>query len=133
MHRLSDLGAVVTHAAHGTSQEGFDAEWRGVDILTVDGDMVNRCEVFDEADLDAALAKFEELSRRHRGWKTRQAKWVTASWRISRRAIGTPWQRSWPMASPMTIAVGWWMRESDMVETPRSQTCVPSPSVGRRT
>ena len=25
--------------------------------------MVNRCEVFNEADLDAALAKFEELSR----------------------------------------------------------------------
>ena len=25
--------------------------------------MVNRCEVFDEADLDAALARFEELSR----------------------------------------------------------------------
>ena len=28
VHRLSDLGAVVTHAAHGTSQEGFEAEWR---------------------------------------------------------------------------------------------------------
>ena len=28
VHRLSDLGAVVTHAARGTSQEGFDAEWR---------------------------------------------------------------------------------------------------------
>ena len=25
--------------------------------------MVNRCEVFDEADLDAALARFEQLSR----------------------------------------------------------------------
>ena len=63
VHRLSDLGAVCTHVAHGFSQEGFDAEWRGVDLLTVDGDMVKRCEVFDEADLDAALAKFEELSR----------------------------------------------------------------------
>ena len=31
--------------------------------MTVDGDLVNRCEVFDEADLDAALARFEELSR----------------------------------------------------------------------
>ncbi len=62
VHRLSDLGAVCTHAAHGVSREGFDAEWRGVDLLTVEGDMVNRCEVFDEADLDAALAKFEQLS-----------------------------------------------------------------------
>ena len=46
-----------------TSQEGFDAEWRGVDLLTVEGDMVNRCEVFDEADIDAAIARFDELSR----------------------------------------------------------------------
>ena len=44
---------------HGTSQEGFDAEWRGIDVLTVDGDLVNRSELFDEADLDAALARFE--------------------------------------------------------------------------
>ena len=38
VHRLNDLGAVVTYVAHGTSQEGFDAEWRGVDLLTVEGD-----------------------------------------------------------------------------------------------
>ena len=61
MHRLSDLGAVVTHTAKGTSQEGFDAEWRMIDVLTVEGDLINRCEVFDEADLDAALARFDEL------------------------------------------------------------------------
>ena len=36
VHRLSDLGAVVTHAAYGTSQEGFEAEWRMVRLLTVD-------------------------------------------------------------------------------------------------
>ena len=34
-----------------------------MDLLTVEGDMVNRCEVFDEADLDAALAKFDQLNR----------------------------------------------------------------------
>ena len=63
VHRLNDLGAVVTHAAHGTSQEGFDAEWRAVDLLTVEGDMISRCEVFDETDFDAAIARFDELSR----------------------------------------------------------------------
>ena len=63
VHRLSDLGAVCTHAGHGVSREGFDAEWRGVDLLTVEGDMVNRCEVFDDADLDAAIARFDQLSR----------------------------------------------------------------------
>ena len=61
VHRLSGLGAVVTHAAHGTSQEGFDAEWRMIELLTVEGDLINRCELFDEADLDAALARFDEL------------------------------------------------------------------------
>ena len=32
-------------------------------LLTVDGDLISRCELFDEADLDAALARFDELSR----------------------------------------------------------------------
>ena len=56
-------GAVVTYAAYETSKEGFDAEWRGIAVFTVEGEMVNRTEIFDEADLDAALARFEELSR----------------------------------------------------------------------
>ena len=63
VHRLSNLGAVVSYSATGTSQEGFDAEWRLVEILTLEGDLFNRCEIFDEADLDAALARFDELDR----------------------------------------------------------------------
>ena len=63
VHRLTDPGAVVTYAAHETSQKGFDAEWRGIAVLTVEGDMINRAEVFDEADLDAAIARFDQLSR----------------------------------------------------------------------
>ena len=47
--------------AKGTSREGFDAEWRMIDIFTVDGDLISRCEIFDETDLDAALARFDEL------------------------------------------------------------------------
>jgi ketosteroid isomerase-like protein len=61
VHRLSSFGAVVAYTAHGTSLEGFDAEWRMIEILTVERARINRCEVFDEADLDAALARFEEL------------------------------------------------------------------------
>ena len=53
----------MTHVANETSQEGFDAEWRVVSVFTVEGDMVNRCEVFDEAAIDDAIARFEELSR----------------------------------------------------------------------
>ena len=63
VHRLTNLGAVFTQATRGTSQEGFDAEWPVIGILTVEGDLVNRCELFDEADLDAALARFDELHR----------------------------------------------------------------------
>src|SRR5277367_1443966 len=61
VHRLSDLGAVVALVARGTSQGGFEAEWRMTDIFTVEGDLISRCEIFNEADLDAALARFEEL------------------------------------------------------------------------
>ena len=62
VHRLTDLGAVFTQVTHGSSQEGFDVEWRMVDVLTVDGDLANRGEIFDETDLDAALARFDELN-----------------------------------------------------------------------
>ena len=63
VHRLSELGAVVTHVVNSTSPEGFNAEWRGILIYTLEADMVNRCEVFDETDLEAALARFKELHR----------------------------------------------------------------------
>ena len=63
VHRLSNLGGVVTHVAHGISQEGFDAEWRDILILTVEGESVSRSELFDESDLDAALATFDEFTR----------------------------------------------------------------------
>ena len=61
VHRLTDLGAVFTHTECGSSAEGFDAEWREVALLTFDGDVINRCELYDEAGLDAALARFDEL------------------------------------------------------------------------
>ena len=63
VHRLSNFGAVVTEVMTGTSQEGFDAEWREIGLFAFDGDLVCRFELFDEADLDAALARFDELDR----------------------------------------------------------------------
>jgi hypothetical protein len=63
VHRLTHLGAVVTHVAKGTSRDGLEVEWRVLDAVTIDGDMFSRCEMFDEDDLDAALARFDELSR----------------------------------------------------------------------
>ena len=61
VHRLTNLGAVVAHTTHATSQEGVEVESGEIIILMVDGDLLSRCEIFNEADLDAALARFEEL------------------------------------------------------------------------
>ena len=63
VHRLNDIGTVVTHVVHGTTAEGFVAEWREINVLKAAGDRVSRCEMFDEEDLDAALASFEEFGR----------------------------------------------------------------------
>lgn len=63
VHRISTIGAVVTHVAHGISRKGFEAEWRDITVMTVDGNLVNRCELFDQDCLDAALARFDELNR----------------------------------------------------------------------
>ena len=63
VHRLTDYGAVATLVGAGTSKEEFDAEWRMITAIGVDGDLMSRVEIFDEADLEAALARFEELSR----------------------------------------------------------------------
>jgi ketosteroid isomerase-like protein len=62
VHRLSDVGAVITHVGTGTSRQGFVAEWRAVDIMTVDGNQIDGVEFFDEVDIDAALARFDTLN-----------------------------------------------------------------------
>jgi hypothetical protein len=61
VHRLNSLGAVITQVLTGTSHDGFDAEWREIGILTFEGDLISRSELYDEKDLDAALARFDEL------------------------------------------------------------------------
>ncbi len=107
MHRLSDLGAVVTHVAHGTSHEGFDAEWRAIDLLTVDGDLINRCEIFDEADLDAALARFEELQPTGTATGKRGKPSDERFWSVLRGPrLGRHGGDYWPTTSSPTIAVG---------------------------
>ena len=45
----------------GTSQEGFDFEWREIGLFTVCWRPRLPAELFDEADLDAALVRFDEV------------------------------------------------------------------------
>ncbi len=86
VHRLGKIGAVVSHVAHGISQEGFDAEWRDVLVLAVDGDMFSRSELFDEGDLGAAIARFDELSRPAPQLENAASRVRRASGRTSQRA-----------------------------------------------
>ena len=63
VHRLSGFGVVANYVASGNSPEGLNVEWPMILLLNIEGDRIKRCEVFDEADLDAALARFDELSQ----------------------------------------------------------------------
>ena len=94
VHRLDNLGAVVTHTAHGTSREGFDAEWRLVALLTFEGDLISRAELFDEEDLDAALARFDELH-------TPPARLENAATRLLTRYLEKQMARDWDAMAEM--------------------------------
>ena len=61
VHRLNNLGVVITDMVTGTSEQGFAFELREVGLIAFKGDLISRFELFDETDLDAALARFREL------------------------------------------------------------------------
>lgn len=61
VHRLSHVGAVFAHTKAGTAAGGWGAEHCEITLLTFDGDTIKNCEMFDQSDLDAALARFDEL------------------------------------------------------------------------
>ncbi len=59
VHRLNDRGAVITQSLRGMSNQGFDFEWRVIDVFTIEGDAISRCEMLDETDLEAAITEFD--------------------------------------------------------------------------
>ena len=61
VHRLNDRGAVVTHVSKKARERASPPSGGGSAFSRSDGDLIDRLEVFDEADIDAALARFEEL------------------------------------------------------------------------
>ena len=57
-------------------------------IFTVEGDLISRCEIFDEADLDAALARFDELERRTPSFGNAATRtWARAADAFNRRDV----------------------------------------------
>jgi hypothetical protein len=59
VHRLDDHGAVMTVTCEGTSAEGLPVSWASVVVGTAGEGALT--ELFGEDQLDAALARFEEL------------------------------------------------------------------------
>ena len=94
VHRLSNVGAVYTEVGTGTSPDGFDAEWRTIQLMTVEGDLINRCELFDETDLDSALARFDEL-------QPRPARPENAASRVDQRLFACVAARDWNAMAEM--------------------------------
>ena len=80
----------------------------------VEGDRIIRSEMFDEADLDAALARFDELSRpvpRLENAASRVLRPLPGLLRGPR--LGRRWPRCWPTTFATTIAVRWLAPGSD--------------------
>ena len=76
-----------------------------VQLMTVKGDLINRCEIFDEADLDAALARFEELQPRAPRLENAASRVLSGTCVLRGPRLGRH-GGSWPTTSSRTIAVG---------------------------
>ncbi len=74
-----------------TSQAGIRGRVAdAIDLVTVDGDRISRGEIYDESDLDAALARFDELQPpAHSTGERGNACIRVATMLISLPAIGT--------------------------------------------
>ena len=99
VHRLDELGAVATHVVQRTSREGFDAEWRGSRLARWKA-TDQPLEVFDEADLDVPLARFDELSSRTLLLRTPQPAPARAR---PMQSIAVTWTVYW--RQPLLVAI----------------------------
>lgn len=97
VHRLSECGAVLTHVAKATSNDGFEAEWRETAVYIIDGGLIDRCELFDGNDLDAALARFEEL-------QPHPTRLENAASQTAQRFLTCFAARDWPALTEMMVA-----------------------------
>ena len=129
-HRLNDLGAVFTWAGHGTSHEGFVAEWRGVTLMTVDSEMVSRMEVFDE-EISTPRSRFDDWTADATA-QTRQAEYANDTWRASPPANGPPWRSYWPTTSPGRSPSRCERRSPTRPRRAHRWTCGPSPTSAHR-
>jgi len=75
--------------------------------FTVEGDLINRCEVFDEGDLDAAIARFRSAKPAGAAaGEHGKAGPTRATLRASTRTTWTLSLRFWPTTFAATIGGG---------------------------
>ena len=118
VHRLNSFGAVLTYAAQETSQEGFNAEWRGAALLTVDGTGQSERNIRRGRPRRRAREVRSAQPARTPDGKRCESKPTSASRRTSRPATGTPWPKDWPTTFCATTAGDWWARKSERAATP---------------
>ena len=68
--------------------------------------MIDRSEIFDEEDIDAAIARFDELSRRTPRLENTASRVNARIIACVTRATGTRWLRFWPTTFAATIGGG---------------------------
>ncbi len=87
VHQLTGLWGCRPHALRGTSRQGFEAEWREIHLMVIEGGLFTRSEMFDESDLDTALARFDDVTRRPHGSRMRQLANMSASTVLRHRRL----------------------------------------------
>ena len=132
VHALDAHGTVVKFVIEGTDVHGNELQWPRVLLLSV-GREETRLEVYEEDDVDAALARFEELRPQARRLENAASQAVE-------RYLAHFAARDWDaLAKVLADDISTDDRRrvvnagSDTVEMPRSQTCGRPPTSGSRT
>ena len=93
-------------------------------LLTVEGDRINRCEIFDETDLDTALARFEELQPQARRLENAASQVAERFWTLLRGPrLGRDGRDNGRRLLHTRSPSGCQRRMSCAVEMPMSRTC----------
>ena len=62
--RHNNSAVLMVHDLHGVDEQGMETQWSGLVIAVGDGGLILHWEEFDPDDLDAAIARYEELTSR---------------------------------------------------------------------
>ena len=90
VHALGAHGTVANLLIEGTDTHGNELQWARAILFDADEP---RLEIYEEVDVGAALARFEELHPRERGWKMPHSACSSATCPTSPPATGMPWPR----------------------------------------